>query len=40
MMTTTERKYHAHENEPVVSDRRPVGALGSAQHHGRFISFQ
>lgn len=40
MMTTTERKYHAHENEPVVADRRPMGALGSAQHHGRLISFQ
>lgn len=40
MMTTTERKYHAHETDPVVSDRRPVGALGSAQHHGRLINFQ
>lgn len=40
MMTATERMYQAHETEPVVASYRSVGALGSAQHHGRLMSFQ
>jgi len=40
MMTKTERLFQVHETTPVIQGERTVGALGSAQHHGRLVSFQ
>ena len=40
MMTMNERLFHAGEIEPVLYGPRPVGALGTAEHRGRLMTFQ
>jgi hypothetical protein len=40
MMTTTERMHQAGEIEPVVYGSRSVGALGTAEHRGRLMTFR
>jgi hypothetical protein len=40
MMTMTERMCQAGEIEPVVYGPRSVGALGTAEHRGRLMTFQ
>jgi hypothetical protein len=40
MMTMNERLFHAGEMEPVLYGPRPVGALGTAEHRGRLMTFQ
>ena len=39
MMTVTEHLYMAGESDPVVYGSRPIGALGTAEHRGRLMTF-